>query len=106
MGQPWSKVKFGSGKMTVLDEIQKEDMLQVEYPNQLLLDMGWYRTKYLIQIVQNDDWEHPIKQYRTKEKQQIQVLLGKAVQYMEQVVKLETEMEVYGGEPVVIGERK
>ena len=106
MGQPWSKVNFGSGKITFLDEIQKEDMLQVEYPNQLLLDMGWYRTKYLIQIVQNDDWEHPIKQYRTKEKQQIQVLLGKAVQYMEQVVKLETEMEVYGGEPVVIGERK
>ena len=106
MEKPWNKVNFGSGKIVFLDEMQKEDMLQVEYPNQFLLDMGWYQNKYIIQVIQNDDWEHPIKQYRTKEKQQLQVLLEKAVQYMEQVVKLETEMEVYGGEPVVIGERK
>ena len=74
MEKPWNKVNFGSGKIVFLDEMQKEDMLQVEYPNQFLLDMGWYQNKYIIQVIQNDDWEHPIKQYRTKEKQQIQVL--------------------------------
>ena len=37
--QVWSKVDFGTGTVTFLDDTQKEDMLQVEYPNGFLLDM-------------------------------------------------------------------
>ena len=42
MVQAWRKVDFGTGTVTFLDDTQKEDMLQVEYPNCFLLDMGWY----------------------------------------------------------------
>ena len=49
MVQAWRKVDFGTGTVTFLDDTQKEDMLQVEYPNGFLLDMGWYqdRTSFL-----------------------------------------------------------
>ena len=40
--QVWSKMDFGTGEIIFLDITQKEDMLQVEYPNCFLLDMGWY----------------------------------------------------------------
>lgn len=51
--QVWSKVDFGTGTVTFLDDTRKEDMLQVEYPNSFLLDMGWYQDRYIISIIQN-----------------------------------------------------
>ena len=45
--QVWSKVDFGTGTVTFLDDTRKEDMLQVEYPNSFLLDMGWYQDRYI-----------------------------------------------------------
>ena len=42
--QSWSRMDFGTGKIIFLDITQKEDMLQVEYPNGFLLDMGCIRT--------------------------------------------------------------
>lgn len=50
--QVWSKVDFGTGTVTFLDDTRKEDMLQVEYPNSFLLDMGWYQDRYIISIIQ------------------------------------------------------
>lgn len=42
--QVWSKMDFGTGEIIFLDITQKEDMLQVEYPNCFLLDMAGIRT--------------------------------------------------------------
>ena len=61
MVQAWRKVDFGTGTVTFLDDTQKEDMLQVEYPNGFLLDMGWYQDRYIISIIHNFDWTHPVK---------------------------------------------
>ena len=44
----WHHVNFGTGKVIFLDITQKEDMLQVEYPNCFLLDMGWYQDRYML----------------------------------------------------------
>ena len=49
--QIWSKMDFGTGTVTFLDDTRKEDMLQVEYPNCFLLDMGWYQDRYIISII-------------------------------------------------------
>lgn len=46
--QVWSKIDFDTGKVIFLDATRKEDMLQVEYPNCFLLDMGWYQDRYII----------------------------------------------------------
>ena len=67
----------------LLDITQKEDMLQVEYPNCFLLDMGWYQDRYIISIIQNFDWTHPVQQYETAERNQLPKLLTEAVRLVE-----------------------
>lgn len=73
--QVWSKMDFDTGKVIFLDATRKEDMLQVEYPNCFLLDMGWYQDRYIISIIQNFDWTHPVQQYETAERNQLPKLL-------------------------------
>ena len=65
--QVWSKMDFDTGKVIFLDATRKEDMLQVEYPNCFLLDMGWYQDRYIISVIHNFDWANPVQQYETTE---------------------------------------
>ena len=81
--QVWSKMDFGAGEIIFLDITQKEDMLQGEYPNYFLLDMGWYQDRYIISIIQNFDWTHPVQQYKTAERNQLPKLLTEAVRLVE-----------------------
>ena len=77
--QVWSKIDFDTGKVIFLDATRKEDMLQVEYPNCFLLDMGWYQDRYIISVIHNFDWAHPVQQYETTETNQLPTLLTEAV---------------------------
>ncbi len=83
MVQAWRKVDFGTGTVTFLDDTQKEDMLQVEYPNGFLLDMGWYQDRYIISVIHNFDWANPVQQYETTETNQFPKLLTEAVRLVE-----------------------
>ena len=73
--QVWSKMDFDTGKVIFLDATRKEDMLQVEYPNCFLLDMGWYQDSF--------DWANPVQQYETTETNQLPKLLTEAVRLVE-----------------------
>ena len=79
----WRHVNFGTGKVIFLDVTRKEDMLQVEYPNGFLLDMGWYQDRYIISVIHNFDWTHPVQQYETAERNQLPKLLTEAVRLVE-----------------------
>ena len=81
--QVWSKMDFDTGKAIFLDATRKEDMLQVEYPNCFLLDMGWYQDRYIISVIHNFDWVHPVQQYKTAERNQLPKLLTEAVRLVE-----------------------
>ena len=81
--QVWSKMDFDTGKVIFLDATRKEDMLQVEYPNCFLLDMGWYQDRYIISVIHNFDWAHPDQQYETTETNQLPKLLTEAVRLVE-----------------------
>lgn len=81
--QVWSKVDFDTGKVIFLDATRKEDMLQVEYPNCFLLDMGWYQDRYIISVIHNFDWANPVQQYETTETNQLPKLLTEAVRLVE-----------------------
>lgn len=81
--QVWSKMDFDTGKVIFLDATRKEDMLQVEYPNCFLLDMGWYQGRYIISVIHNFDWAHPVQQYETTETNQLPTLLTEAVRLVE-----------------------
>lgn len=81
--QVWSKMDFDTGKVIFLDATRKEDMLQVEYPNSFLLDMGWYQDRYIISVIHNFDWANPVQQYETAERNQLPKLLTEAVRLVE-----------------------
>lgn len=81
--QVWSKIDFDTGKVVFLDATRKEDMLQVEYPNCFLLDMGWYQDRYIISVIHNFDWANPVQQYETTETNQLPKLLTEAVRLVE-----------------------
>ena len=81
--QIWSKIDFDTGKVIFLDATRKEDMLQVEYPNCFLLDMGWYQDRYIISVIHNFDWANPVQQYETTETNQLPKLLTEAVRLVE-----------------------
>ena len=81
--QSWSRMDFGTGKVIFLDATRKEDMLQVEYPNCFLLDMGWYQDRYIISVIHNFDWANPVQQYETTETNQLPKLLTEAVRLVE-----------------------
>ena len=81
--QVWSKMDFGTGEIIFLDITQKEDMLQVEYPNCFLLDMGWYQDRYIISIIHNFDWTHPVKRYEAADRNQLPALLTEAAHSVE-----------------------
>ena len=81
--QVWSKIDFDTGKVIFLDATRKEDMLQVEYPNCFLLDMGWYQDRYIIYVIHNFDWANPVQQYETTETNQLPKLLTEAVRLVE-----------------------
>ena len=81
--QVWSKMDFGTGEIIFLDITQNEDMLQVEYPNCVLLDMGWYQDRYIISVIHNFDWANPVQQYETTETNQLPKLLTEAVRLVE-----------------------
>ena len=81
--QVWSKIDFDTGKVIFLDATRKEDMLQVEYPNCFLLDMCWYQDRYIISVIHNFDWAHPVQQYETTETNQLPTLLTEAVRLVE-----------------------
>lgn len=78
-----SKIDFDTGKVIFLDATRKEDMLQVEYPNCFLLDMGWYQDRYIISVIHNFDWANPVQQYETTETNQLPKLLTEAVRLVE-----------------------
>lgn len=81
--QVWSKIDFDTGKVIFLDATRKEDMMQVEYPNCFLLDMGWYQDRYIISVIHNFDWANPVQQYETTETNQLPKLLTEAVRLVE-----------------------
>ena len=81
--QVWSKIDFDTGKVIFLDATRKEDMLQVEYPNCFLLDMGWYQDRYIISVIHNFDWAKPVQQDETTETNQLPKLLTEAVRLVE-----------------------
>lgn len=81
--QVWSKIDFDTGKVIFLDATRKEDMLQVEYPNCFLMDMGWYQDRYIISVIHNFDWANPVQQYETTETNQLPKLLTEAVRLVE-----------------------
>lgn len=78
-------IDFLSGDVTWLVDCQQEDMLQVIYPNNYILDMGWYDSikKYVIYIIKDCEWGVPVAKYSAETEDDIKMLLQKAIKKIE-----------------------
>ena len=83
MVQAWRKVDFGTGTVTFLDDTQKKICCKWNIQTDFCLDMGWYQDRYIISIIHNFDWTHPVKRYETADGSQLPALLTEAVRFVE-----------------------
>lgn len=61
-----------------------EDLIQIEYENGYLIDLGWYpeynpNGKFIVQVIKNYDWEKPIYKEQGRDKKQLKKILLKAI---------------------------
>ena len=93
----FSDIDFLSGDVRWLDGYKQEDMLQVVYPNNYVLDMGWYDgiNKYVIYIIKDFEWGVPVVEYSAKTEEDIKVLLKEAIEKIDYESK--NSKSYYGG---------
>lgn len=79
----FQNVEFKNGKVLYIDNynIFKEDLLQVEYANNYLLDVGWYGEEngFIICIIKDYDWENPILKDGSLNKKIMLTILDKMI---------------------------
>lgn len=66
----------------------KEDLLQVEYPNELLLDVGWYPSfnptgKFIVSVISNRDWGSPLVRFHASSFGELKKAVKNAVEMIE-----------------------
>ena len=57
-----------SSSLESQEDLLQEDMLQIEFPNEFIIDVGWYDSKkaFIIYVIQCYNWENPIKKVFAK----------------------------------------
>ena len=87
MNNIFEKTDFKSGIVTYKSNTLQEDILQVKYPHNFTLDMGWYSDKFIIYVIKDYMWDEPIAEYVTKNTEELSDVLSKAVNVIEQAYK-------------------
>lgn len=59
----WDEFDFSGGSIRQMETYLGEDMLMVEYPENLILDAGFYRKSFRIFIILNHNWQSPVAEY-------------------------------------------
>ncbi|KHN55406.1 hypothetical protein [Pectobacterium fontis] len=65
-------------------DILKEDMLQIEFPGEFILDVGWrpsfdIKGRFFIALIKNYDWENPIYHSSAKNIEDLKTKINEAV---------------------------
>lgn len=90
----FSDIDFLSGVIRFECYGLEEDMLQVDYPNNYVLDVGWYGDKFIIYIIRDYEWGVPVVKYITDKANALIKLLKDAVARIE--VESHTKKSYYG----------
>ena len=69
------------------DLLLGEDLLQISFcGGQYLLDAGWYgfdpRGQFGVMLVENQDWEHPLRKEYTREISRLPALLQECIDWL------------------------
>ena len=98
------RINFKSGRIvyneffidftkTYLEQVDclLEDLLQVEFPENYLLDVGWYpeynsEGEFIVQVIKDYNWERPIYKRNCKNKETLTQSLKKAIGVIENII--------------------
>jgi hypothetical protein len=63
----------------------KEDLIQVQFGRDLVLDLGWYpkfdpQGRFVINVVLGQDWQKPIVQFEFRDLGQLELMLERAIE--------------------------
>lgn len=87
-----TNIDFSPGKITYNDfdinlihALTKEhiadekDLLQVQYPNNILIDVEWKTNSFIICIIKDFDWENPVVKKECKDLTELEKILKECV---------------------------
>lgn len=83
-------IDYLSGNVRWIENELQEDMLLVAYPNNYILDMGWYKDRFIIYIIRDNEWRCPVVSYSTHNENKLMCLLKQAVQRVDEEAKKST----------------
>lgn len=66
-----------------------EDMLQVEFPSHIILDVGWYRSEFIITVVQGktpEMWTEPLIKIKSKKLEDLHGILLKCTETIRNIL--------------------
>ena len=93
-------INIGSGKITYCDfEIDagvpleeqlsslQEDMLQIEFGDRFLVDVGWYpemnaKGCFIVYVIQDEDWDNPLSKVKCSTLEELKEAIERAVQFI------------------------
>lgn len=81
----WRKFSF-SGNIVCSETWLCEDMLMVEYPCGLTLDVGFYNGIFKVYVIKDSDWLSPVAEYVCKNAEDLEKIIKLAVGYAEAVL--------------------
>lgn len=78
----WNKFSF-SGNVTYSETYLDEDMLQVEYPEKLMLDVGFYHGIFKVYIIRDFNWKTPVAEYSCRTVKEFEKIINIAIKRIE-----------------------
>lgn len=88
-------VTFNNYDIDVCDKLDydninlTEDMLQVEFGDELVLDVGWYSAidKFIVYVIKNCDWEKPVLKIQSDSYVDLKASLDQAMSLIRELLK-------------------
>lgn len=90
----WKKFSF-SGNIKYSETYLDEDMLQVEYPEKLILDAGFYCGIFKVYIIWDNNWQSPVAVYSCKTVENFEKIINLAIEQVEKEV-IQKRFSYYG----------
>ncbi|MCM1314124.1 MAG: hypothetical protein NC040_05995 [Muribaculaceae bacterium] len=91
----WEKFSF-SGNVKYSETYLDEDMLQVEYPEKLILDAGFYYDgTFVVYIIWDNNWQSPVAVYSCKTIENFEKIINLAIEQVEKEI-IQKRFSYYG----------
>ena len=59
--------------------VDEKDLLQVEYPNNVLIDVGWHTDSFIVSVAKNYNWENLIIKKKCKNIEELEKILKECI---------------------------